>query len=146
MIGMQITFTKQVMSELDAMNNPVTYELDISVDNVLVAPIIEPAPTREQQAMYQQRDQVRIHLPKTFDGDISGSTFVYDNKVFRVDSDSVVFMKPNTPTQWNRYFKAEFVRNYAGESDWLVDGYITEDSEYLFVDESDYYYFAQEVI
>ena len=148
MRGMPITFVKEFQSDTDEMNNPIHTKLDMVVDDCLVAPITEPASAREQQAMHQQKDQVRIHLPKAFDGDISGSTFVYNYKEFRVDSDSVSFMRGNTPTRWNRYFRAEFVRNYSGEGDFLVDGFITEGADFLFVpeDSNNYYYFAQEMV
>lgn len=59
--------------------------------------------------MEQSRDQVRIHLPKLFTGDVSDSTVAWNGKLFKVDSDSVVFMAENTPTRWNRYFRGECV-------------------------------------
>lgn len=109
MIGMQLVFKQRVEQSRDALNNPVYGTQDITVDDCLVAPITEPSSAREQQAMDQSRDQIRIHLPKAFDGDVSGSTVQYDGKTFKVDSDSVVFMLENTPTRWNRYFRAEAV-------------------------------------
>lgn len=59
--------------------------------------------------MEQSRDQVRIHLPKAYTGDVSDSNVAWNGKLFKVDSDSVVFMNENTPTRWNRYFRAECV-------------------------------------
>jgi hypothetical protein len=107
MKGMTIAFTKKVANGTDAMNNPTFTDQVISVDDCLVAPIIEPANAREQQAAHAQRDQVRVHLPKANTEDISNSTFVYGGKTFTVDSDSVSFMDENTPTRWNTYFRAE---------------------------------------
>lgn len=90
---------------------------EVEVEDCLIAPIAEPATTREQQALQQDRDQVRIHLPKAFDGDVSGSQVEWNGKLFQLDSDSVVFMAANTPTRWNRYIRAECVMNYqAGHS------------------------------
>lgn len=105
--GMQITFIKQVAAGVDALNDPTYTTQEITIDDVLVAPITEPANARESQALAQSRDQVRVHLPKASDDDISDSTFVYDGKTFRVDSDSVKFMAANTPGRWDRYFRAE---------------------------------------
>ncbi len=107
MKGVSLTFKKQVQTSLDAMNNPVSEIEEICVDNCLIAPIIEPATAREQQAMEQSRDQVRIHLPKTYEGDVSDSDVEWGGKTFHVDSSSVAFMAENTPTAWNRYFRAE---------------------------------------
>lgn len=102
-----LIFKKKQEVDKDEFNNPV-YELTpIVVEDCLIAPITEPTNAREKEAMTQSREQVRIHLPKTFDGDVSGSFVDYDGKCFRVDADSVVFMKDNCPTKWNRYFRAE---------------------------------------
>lgn len=107
MKGLKITFNKQVTVKFDDFNNPITEVIKIAVDDCLIAPVTEPVSAREQQAISQARDQVRVHLPKTFTGDVSASTFVYDGKTFTLDSDSVVFMLENTPTRWNRYLRAE---------------------------------------
>lgn len=109
MIGMAITFIKQVANGVDALNDPTYTTQNIEIDDVLIAPITEPSNAREAQALEQSRDQVRVHIPKTSDADISDSTFVYDGKTFKVDSDSVRFMPENTPTRWHRYFRAECV-------------------------------------
>lgn len=109
MIGMTVAFSKKVAGGTDELNNPTYTEQVISIDDCLVAPITEPSTAREQQAMEQSRDQVRVHLPKATSEDIANSTFVYGGKTFTVDSDSVVFMNENTPTRWNRYFRAESV-------------------------------------
>lgn len=111
MKGLKITFKKQVSNGVDGFNNPVTKMVDIEVDDCLVAPVTEPITAREQQAMNQARDQVRVHLPKAFAGDVSASSFEYNGKVFTLDSDSVVFMPENTPTRWNRYLRAECVNS-----------------------------------
>lgn len=109
MKGMTLTFTKKVAGALDAMNNPTYTDQEIVIDDCLIAPIIEPTSLREEQAMKQSRDQVRIHLPKTTTEDVSNSDVIYDGKTFHLDSDSVKFMDDNTPTRWNRYFRAECV-------------------------------------
>lgn len=109
MKGMSITFSQKVASGTDDLNNPTYTEQDVTVADCLVAPITEPASAREQQAMDQSRDQVRVHLPKASTDDVANSTFSYNGKTFTVDSDSVVFMDDNTPTRWNRYFRAESV-------------------------------------
>ncbi len=107
MVGMEITFNKRTAGTPDAMGNPTYTNANVVVEDCLVAPISEPATAREQQAMEQSRDQVRVHLPKTSTADVSSSTFEYGGKTFTLDSDSVVFMDGNTPTRWNRYFRAE---------------------------------------
>jgi hypothetical protein len=109
MKGMTVTFIKKVAAGTDDLNNPTYTTQSISIDDVLIAPITEPANARETQALEQQRDQVRVHLPKATNQDISDSSFVYDGKTFKVDSDSVKFMDENTPTRWNRYLRAECV-------------------------------------
>jgi hypothetical protein len=109
MKGIKLTFAKQTPGNPDAMGNPVPTVTNIDVDDCLIAPITEPANAREQQALEQSRDQVRIHLPKAFTGDVSDSDVVWDGKTFHLDSDSVVFMAENTPTRWNRYVRAEAV-------------------------------------
>ena len=109
MKGMTITFTKKDYSGTtrDKFGNIVPTNSTIVVDDCLVGPVTEPVSQREQQAMEQGKIQVRVHLPKTYNGDVSDSDFTYDNKVFHLDSDSVVFMPENCPTRWNRYFRAE---------------------------------------
>ena len=109
MKGISLTFVKNTQSSTDEMNNPVNTTSNIVVDDCLIAPISEPATAREEQAMKQSKDQVRIHLPKTCTDDVSDSEVTWGGKVFRLDSDSVVFMDDNTPTRWNRYFRAESV-------------------------------------
>jgi hypothetical protein len=109
MQGIQLTFSKQVASGVDALNNATFTTTDIDVDDCLIAPITEPTSIREQQAMDQSRDQVRIHIPKACTDDVSDSDVTWDGKVFHLDSDSVVFMDANTPTRWNRYFRAECI-------------------------------------
>lgn len=109
MKGIKLTFAKQTPGDPDAMGNPVPSVTNIEVEDCLIAPITEPANAREQQALEQSRDQVRIHLPKAFDGDVSDSDVVWDGKTFHLDSDSVVFMEENTPTRWNRYIRAEVI-------------------------------------
>lgn len=109
MTGMTLTFVKQTQTSTDAMNNPVMGSTDIEVEDCLIAPITEPVSAREQQAIEQSRDQVRIHLPKAYTGDVSDSDVTYRGKVFHLDSDSVQFMNENTPTRWNRYIRAECI-------------------------------------
>lgn len=109
MIGMAVTFKKQVANGTDELNNDTYTTQDITIEDVLIAPITEPANARESQALEQSRDQVRVHLPKLNTEDISDSTFVYEGKTFKVDSASVKFMDANTPTRWNTYFRAECV-------------------------------------
>jgi hypothetical protein len=109
MVGTTVTFIKKVANGTDDLNNPTYTTQNVQVADCLIAPITEPSNAREQQAMDQSRDQVRIHLPKASTADVSDSTFVYDGKTFTVDSDSVVFMADNTPTRWNRYFRAECI-------------------------------------
>ena len=113
---MTISFNKQRQKtiagvpQVDPMNNPIIETTTVSVDDCLVAPITEPTNIREQQAMEQSRDQVRVHIPKASTADVSDSNFTYGSKNFRVDSDSVEFMAANVPTRWNRYFRAEVVQ------------------------------------
>ena len=109
MKGMTITFKKNTATGTDSMNNPTYETTEIEVEDCLIAPITEPVSAREQQAITQHRDQVRIHLPKTYSGDVGNSDVNYDGKTFHLDSDSVKFMTENTPTRWNRYFRAEAV-------------------------------------
>jgi len=109
MIGMELTFTQLVANGADDLNNPTYTTDEIVVDDCLVAPITEPTTAREQQAMEQSKDQVRVHMPKASSADVGGSTFVYDGKTFKLDSSSVKFMLENTPTRWDRYFRAESV-------------------------------------
>lgn len=111
MVGMEIDFIQKVASGTDDLNNPTYTTQTVTVADCLVAPITEPTTAREQQAMEQSKDQVRVHMPKASSADVAGSSFVYNGKVFTVDSDSVIFMAGNTPTRWNRYFRAECVNN-----------------------------------
>ncbi len=109
MKGTTLTFVKKVANGTDSLNNPTYTTQDIEVDDCLIAPITEPATAREAQAMEQSKDQVRIHLPKADDSDVSGSSLTWGGKTFTLDSDSVVFMDENTPGRWNRYLRAESV-------------------------------------
>lgn len=105
-----LTFSKSTPGATrDAFGNLIPSTKDIEVDGCLIAPITEPTNAREEQAMQQGRIQVRIHLPKTFTGDVSDSYVGWGGKTFHLDTDSVVFMDENCPTQWNRYFRAEAI-------------------------------------
>ena len=105
-----LTFTKTIQgTSVDAFGNAVETTQDIVVDGCLIAPITEPVTKREQQALDQGKDQVRIHLPKTYTGDVSDSDVTWGGKTFHLDSSSVQFMNENCPTQWNRYFRAEAI-------------------------------------
>lgn len=107
MVGMEITFTKQVAGTADAMGNKTITTTTVVVDDCLVGPPSEPTTAYEQQAIAQSKDIVRVNLPKTSTADVSHSTFVYNGKTFKIDSSAVKFMDGNTPTRWNRYFRAE---------------------------------------
>ena len=109
MKGISLTFVKKIASGVDGLNNPIYATQDVVVDDCLIAPVTEPVSAREQQAIEQSRDQIRIHIPKASIDDISNSDVTYDGKVFHLDSDSVVFMNDNTPTRWNRYIRAECI-------------------------------------
>jgi hypothetical protein len=109
MKGITLTFVKQVSNGTDSFNNPTYTTSNVEVEDCLVAPITEPATAREQQAMEQSKDQIRIHLPKASTADVSDSELTWNGKVFHIDSDSVVFMDENTPTRWNRYFRGESI-------------------------------------
>lgn len=146
MKGIALTFLKQIQTNTDEMNNPVTSSVDMVVEDCLIAPISEPTNIREQQAMAQSREQLRIHLPKKFTGDVSDSDIVWQGKKYHIDSDSVSFMNENTPTRWNRYFRAEMVANFVGMGNNLRDSFLTEDGDFFFVSENNYFYFAQEPI
>lgn len=104
-----LIFNKEVLGSKDSFGNPVISTEQIEVPGCLIAPITEPTNEREAQALQQELMQVRIHLPKTFTGDIGNSTVEYGGITWRVDSDSVQFMDENCPTQWNRYFRGEAI-------------------------------------
>lgn len=131
MVGTDVEFKTRAKDGVDSFNNPTYTIIGLTVSDCLIAPITEPATAREQQAMEQSKDQVRVHLPKTFVDDIGGSYFAWDGKVFQIDSSSVKFMDGNTPTRWNRYFRAESVGRF-DDNDvnvWL-HFFVTEDSQY----------------
>lgn len=110
MTGTTLVFKKSVAGDsTDPFGDPINEIEEILVDDCLIAPITEPTSVREEQAMHQGRVQVRIHLPKAFAGDVSGSTVEWNGTEFSLDSDSVVFMEENCPTRWNRYFRAEAI-------------------------------------
>lgn len=110
MKGVTLVFTKQTTgTNKDKFGNLIPVTTTVSVDDCLIAPIIEPTTAREEQAIQQGKIQVRIHLPKASDADVSDSTVEWGGKKFHLDSDSVVFMNENCPTRWNRYFRAEAV-------------------------------------
>lgn len=110
MKGVTLVFTKKTAgSAKDAFGNAIPVVTTVSVDDCLIAPITEPTTAREEQAIQQGKIQVRIHLPKAFDGDVSDSDVEWGGKTFHLDSDSVVFMTENCPTRWNRYFRAEAI-------------------------------------
>lgn len=109
MKGITLVFAKQTPGAPDAMGNAVPTTSNVTVNDCLIAPITEPVTAREQQAIEQSRDQIRIHLPKAFTGDVSDSDVTWNGKVFHLDSDSVAFMNENTPGRWNRYIRGECV-------------------------------------
>lgn len=140
MIGMTVDFKTRVETSKDELNDPVYSIVNLSVPDCLVAPITEPTSAREQQAMDQSRDQVRVHFPKNFTGEVDGAWFAYRGKIFQLDSSSVSFMDENTPTRWNRYTRAESVGRYDTEDPdtniWL-HFFVTEDSQYILVEEDE---------
>lgn len=107
--GITLTFVHKIKTGEDGMNNPVFNTENVEVDDCLVAPVV-PSAAPEQQAMTQTRGQIEIHLPKTFTGDIGGSTVDWDGQTYRVDNSGAKFMTENTPGRWNRFFRAEVIR------------------------------------
>lgn len=137
MTGISLEFMQRVETSTDEFNNPVYDIVGLTVADCLIAPITEPSNAREQQAINQMRDQVRIHLPKTFTGTVGNSYIAWNGKIFQVDSDSVIFMNENTPTRWNRYFRAESVGQYdENEPDIWLHFFVTEDSQYYLAPET----------
>lgn len=137
MKGIALDFRQKAQTGMDEFNNPTGEIISITVDDCLIAPISEPATAREQQAMHQSIDQVRVHLPKNFTGDLARSYIAWNGKIFNLDSDSVKFMDENTPTRWNRYLRAESVGQYDdNEPDIWLKFFITEDSNYVLVQEN----------
>lgn len=106
--GMTLTFQRKVKAGVDGMNNPVYDTENVTVDDCLVAPVV-PSAAPEQQAMTQTRRLIEIHLPKTFTGDVGGSTVAYAGETYRVDDSGAVYMEANTPGRWNRNFRAEVI-------------------------------------
>lgn len=107
--GTTLTFKRKVKAGTDGMNNPVYNTENVTVDDCLVAPVV-PSAAPEQQAMTQTRGQIEIHLPKTFSGDVGGSTVDWSGQTYRVDNSGAVYMPENTPGRWNRNFRAEVIR------------------------------------
>lgn len=91
------------------LNDPVYSEQTFSVAGCLVAPPQEPFDRVESAALDRDITIVRVHMPKSDATDISDSTFDYGGETFRVIGKPVAFMLENTPTQWNRYVKAEAI-------------------------------------
>lgn len=139
MTGTTIDFKTRVETSRDKLNNPVFSIVSLPVPDCLIAPMTEPASARETQAIDQTRDTVRVHLPKTFSADLGGAYFAWDGKIFQMDSSSVIFMPENTPTRWNRYTRAESVGRIDADnpSDIWLRFFITEDSQYILVNEDD---------
>lgn len=130
MIGTTLDFRKQVEAGRDELNNPVYNTISVEVEDCLIGPTTEPADARLPQAMTQYKDTVRVHLPKAFTGDVSSSYFLWQTKLFHLDSDSVVFMDENTPTRWNRYFRAESLGAQDDPNNaTLISFFVTEDSD-----------------
>lgn len=102
-----LVFKKRVQESLDAFNNPVYSTEEIRVDGCLIAPTQEPLDIKEVQAMEQNKIQARVHLPKTFTGDVGNSILEWNGRTWQVDSSSTSFMTENCPTKWNRYFRVE---------------------------------------
>src|SRR5688572_9412422 len=112
MKGTTLEFKQKVQTGTDEFNNPTGEIVVLSVADCLIAQITEPQTAREQQAMHQAKDQVRIHIPKTCTTDLAHSYIAWGGKIFQLDSYSVAFMNENTPTRWNRYVRAESVGQY----------------------------------
>lgn len=137
MVGTTIEFKTKVEVGRDALNDPLFNIVSLAVPDCLIAPMTEPANARETQALDQVRDSVRVHFPKTFEGDVGGSYFAWDGKIFQIDSSSVSFMPENTPTRWNRYTRAESIGRYDvnNPGDIWLSFFVTEDSQYILVSE-----------
>jgi flagellar biosynthesis/type III secretory pathway ATPase len=112
MKGITLQFKKRVEVTRDDMNNPVTNIVGIEVDDCLIAPYRVPTELRENQAITQTRDEVEIHLPKDFDGDLADSYVAWDGKIYQLDSGGEKYMDENTPTRWNRNLRGESVAQY----------------------------------
>lgn len=129
---MTVEFKQRIQVATDGLGNAQYSYIGLSVDDCLIAPMLEPRPVRENQGKDQTRDQIRIHLPKTFTGDVAGSYIAYDGRIFYIDSGGVTFMAANTPTRWNRYLLGESVGAYdADEPDIWLHFFVTEDSQYV---------------
>lgn len=139
MVGTTIEFKTRVETGKDALNDPVFNIVALSVPDCLIEPISDPTSAREGQAIDQTRESVRVHFPKVFGGDLGGSYFAWCGKIFQLDSSSVTYMLENTPTRWNRHARAESVGRYdaANPGDIWLRFFVTEDSQYILVDEDE---------
>lgn len=93
----------------DSFNNAVLAEQTFTINGCLIAPITEPLDRVETAALDRDVAIVRIHLPKTDQSDVSNSTVLYGGQIWRIVGKPVAFMLENTPTEWNRYVRAEAI-------------------------------------
>lgn len=105
-----LEFTKKVATgQKDGFNNPIFSESIFTISGCLIAPLMEPIDRVESAALERDSNIVRIHLPKTDSSDVSNSTVSYDGQMWRVIGKPVKFMAENTPTEWDRYVRAEAI-------------------------------------
>jgi hypothetical protein len=105
-----LEFRKKVATGLkDSLNNPTFTIGAFIINDCLIAPVIEPVDRIETAALDRNQAIVRIHLPKNDTADVSDSEVEYGGQTWRVIGKPVQFMNENTPTQWNRYVRAESI-------------------------------------
>lgn len=91
------------------LNDPVYTEETFEISGCLIAPTVEPLDRVESSALDRDIAIVRLHLPKTDSRDVSNCSVDFDGQTWRIVGKPVKFMDGNTPTEWNRYVRAEAV-------------------------------------
>lgn len=109
MRGITLSFIQKVENGTDEFNNATHTTQTIEIANCLIAQVTEPTDRVESAALERNVTMVRIHLPKADTRDVSNSTVDYRGETFRTIGRPVAFMTENTPTDWDRYLRAEAV-------------------------------------
>lgn len=64
---------------------------------------VDAPQTEEEAQRYHSTDRVQVSIPKGHDHiDFTGALLAVDNKVYKIEGNSMTSMSENTPGQWNR--------------------------------------------
>ena len=104
--GIPVTLYERTQTGTDSFNAPIYSETPVTVENVLVSPVLAEAVVGELQ-LYGKRAVYELCLPKGDAHDWTGCRVEFFGQSFRVFGPVQELIESLVPLDWNRKVKVE---------------------------------------